>query len=71
MHYGRMRDHATIVREAGAPETVADRRGKSVHTVRSWIQRNRIPAEEWSGFAADGWASLEELASALTRKDAA
>lgn len=66
-----MRDHATIVREAGAVEDVAKARGISPHTVRSWIHRNRIPAEQWAAFAANGWATTDELAFMLSRRAAA
>jgi hypothetical protein len=59
-----MRSHSQIVREAGAPDRVALKRSVSVHTVRSWMQRNSIPAEHWLGFANDGSASLAELAAA-------
>lgn len=67
----RMRDHATIVREAGSAEEVAQARNVSIHTVRSWIARNRIPAEQWAGFALHGWATLEELANTVPGKAAA
>ena len=55
------RTHADIVKEIG-PANIAQRRGLSIHTVRSWIVRDSIPSEHWAAFAADGWASLEELA---------
>lgn len=63
-----MRTHAEIVAGAGRPEDVALRRGVSVHTVRSWMQRDSIPAEHWAGFAGEGLASLEELALAAASK---
>lgn len=63
-----MRTHAQIVTAAGKPEEVAIRRGVSVHTVRSWIQRDSIPAEHWAGFADDGAASLEDLALAAAER---
>jgi hypothetical protein len=63
-----MRTHSDIVAAAGKPEEVALRRGVSVHTVRSWAQRNSIPAEHWAGFAADAVATLEELAIAAAAK---
>lgn len=56
-----MRGHHDIVKAAGI-EAVADATGASIHTVRSWIQRENIPAENWKLFADKGWASLEELA---------
>lgn len=57
-----MTNHRETVRAAGTPEEVATWRGVSVHTVRSWIQRNSIPAEHWLAFAEAGHADLEELA---------
>lgn len=59
-----MRTHAEIVAAAGKPEEVALRRGVSVHTVRSWIQRDSIPADHWAAFAREGHATLDELADA-------
>jgi transposase len=61
MHYRRMRDHSVIVRSAGI-EAVAEATGASIHTVRSWVQRESLPAEHWKLFAERDWASLEELA---------
>jgi hypothetical protein len=59
-----MRDHSEIVRTAGV-EAVADATGASIHTVRSWIQRESIPAEHWKLFAEKEWGSLEELAETI------
>lgn len=59
-----MRDHPEIVRAAGI-EAVAEAAGASIHTVRSWIQRESIPAEHWKLFADHEWASLEELAATV------
>ena len=67
MHIARMRTHSDIVKAAGTAEYVAEMRGVSVHTARSWIARNSIPAEHWAGFAASGWATLEELAAAVAK----
>jgi hypothetical protein len=64
MHYRRMRDHAEIVRTAGI-EAVAEATAASIHTVRSWIQRESIPAEHWKLFADHDWATLEELAATI------
>jgi uncharacterized protein YjcR len=63
-----MRSHSEIVRAAGNTDEVARERGVSVHTVRSWIQRNSIPAEHWAGFASVGAASLEEMASSAAAR---
>lgn len=59
-----MRDHPDIVKEAGI-DAVAEATGASVHTVRSWIQRESIPAEHWKLFADREWATLEELAETV------
>lgn len=63
--------HSDIVKRAGKPEEVALARGVSVHTVRSWIQRNSIPAEQWAWFAREGHATLEELAEAAAKEPTA
>lgn len=63
-----MRTHATILREAGKAEDCAAKRGISIHTFRSWIQRDSIPSEHWQGCVDDGWTTLEELAAAAARK---
>lgn len=59
-----MRSHAQIVSDAGKTEAIAIRLGISVHTVRSWVQRNSIPPAHWAGFAEAGWTTLSELADA-------
>lgn len=69
-----MATHSDIVKRAGKPEEVAEANKVSVHTVRSWIQRDSIPAEQWAWFAREGHATLEELAdiaAARPRKAAA
>lgn len=58
-----MATHSDIVRSAGRPEEVALVCGVSVHTVRSWIQRDSIPADQWATFAERGFADLASLAS--------
>jgi hypothetical protein len=65
-----MRTHSEIVKAVGSPEKVAEHCGVSVHTVRSWIQRDSIPADQWAAFAKDEWATLEELAMAAARRAA-
>ena len=69
MHYRRMRDHPEIVRAAGV-EAVAEATGASIHTVRSWVQRESIPAEHWKLFAYKEWATLEELAETVKPRKA-
>jgi len=66
-----MKTHSDIVRCAGKPEEVASALGVSVHTVRSWIQRDSIPADKWAAFARAGHASLETLAEAAATRSAA
>lgn len=62
--------HADIVRAAGRVEDIASLHGVSVYTVRSWIQRNSIPADKWAAFARAGHASLADLAAAAERRAA-
>lgn len=56
-----MRSHSDIVTTAGVEE-IARLRGVSVHTARSWVQRDGIPAEHWTGIVAAKHATLAELA---------
>lgn len=63
-----MRSHSQIVKEAGSAESVAEKHGVSVHTVRSWIQRNSIPAEHWARFAGDDLDFLNEIAVSAEQK---
>lgn len=63
MHSHRMRTHAEIVSAIGA-ERLAEMRGVSIHTARSWAQRDGIPAEHWAALATAELATLEELAKA-------
>lgn len=58
-----MTHHKDIIRRAGA-DAVKQATGVSIHTVRSWAQRNNIPGEHWKALADAGHASLEELATA-------
>lgn len=62
-----MRTHADIVSAVG-PKAVADRYDLSIHTVRSWIARNKIPDEYWADFADRKDASLPELAAHAAQK---
>jgi hypothetical protein len=59
-----MRTHADIVAAADC-DKIAGLRGASIHTVRSWGQRNSIPAEHWPTFIAEGAATLEELVAGV------
>ena len=67
-----MRTHKDIIQSAGA-QAVIDRAGLAVtiHTVRSWQQRDGIPGEYWAALDAAGIATLSELAHAAAAKRAA
>ena len=69
MHNGGMRSHSEIIREADA-QAVADLTGASIHTVRSWGQRDSIPSEYWAALIAAGHATADELIHAAARKAA-
>lgn len=57
-----MRSHAKIIADAEGPAAVQEIcRAESIHTVRSWAQRNSIPPEHWSALVARGLTTLEEL----------
>lgn len=62
-----MRTHSEIVNAAGA-DRLATLRRVSLHTARSWAQRDSIPAEHWSDIVKADLASLEELADAAALK---
>lgn len=67
-----MTTHADIIKRAGSAEIVASWRGVSVHTVRSWITRDKIPDEHWAAFAEQEHATLKELADySAAKKQAA
>lgn len=58
-----MKTHSQILRDGPKAEAIAETLSVSVHTVRSWMQRDSIPAEHWAAISALGWATLEDLAS--------
>jgi hypothetical protein len=62
-----MRTHSKIAKEAGA-EKLESITGASIHTCRSWVQRNRIPPEYWQALSDEKIASLEELAAGAAAK---
>lgn len=62
-----MRSHADIISSAD-DAAIASARGVSIHTVRSWKQRDSIPAEHWAGIATMRLATLEELATYAASK---
>jgi len=63
-----MTNQATIVKDAGHPQRVAAICSVSPHTVRSWILRDSIPSDQWATFAANGWATLDNLAELAASK---
>jgi hypothetical protein len=68
--YGKMRTHADIINDAGGAAALHDKLGLlgKIHTVRSWGQRDSIPADQWKAIADAGLATLEELAEAAALK---
>lgn len=69
MHNGGMRNHTDIIREAGEAAVVAAT-GAPVNTVRSWAQRDSIPAPQWASLVAAGFCTADELIAAAARKAA-
>lgn len=70
MHNNAMRTHAEIIRTVGE-EAVASLTASSIHTVRSWVQRDSLPARYWSALVEAGHATADELMSAAAAKRAA
>lgn len=64
MHHWCMTTHSEIIRRAGSAQEVARDHGVSIHTVRSWIQRDSIPSDRWASFVRQHKATLKELAEA-------
>jgi len=62
-----MRTHSTILREAGHDQIIA-LTGLKATTVRSWDQRDSIPADVWSALVSAKLATWEELAAPVSRK---
>jgi uncharacterized protein YjcR len=63
-----MKPHAQIVADAGTAEEIALRCGVSVHTVRSWQQRDSIPPDMWAIFVDDGKTTLDELVAGVQQR---
>jgi hypothetical protein len=70
MHNGRMRSHSDIIRDSDT-QAVAELTKASVHTVRSWVQRNSIPSEYWSALIDAGHCTADELIAAAASRRAA
>ena len=64
-----MKQHSDII-PLDRVDEIAAQTGKSIHTVRSWKQRNSIPADVWAEVVAMNLATLEELAHARAAKAA-
>ena len=62
-----MRTHRDILREAGHGQ-IGALTDRPITTVRSWDQRDSIPADMWLTIAEAGLSTLEELATGATRK---
>ena len=58
-----MFSHSQIIDRSGGYRRVAEILGEPVQRVRFWHRRGSIPASIWADFAAQGMASLEELAA--------
>jgi hypothetical protein len=69
MHNSTMRSHSEIIRTSGA-QAIADLTGASIHTVRSWGQRDSIPSEYWSQLIRADHCTADELIDAAARKAA-
>lgn len=66
-----MRDHADILEAAGIEKVQRATGVESVHTIRAWFQRGRIPDVHWKAFADAKLATLTELAAAVAKQAAA
>jgi hypothetical protein len=65
-----MRTHSEVIRVA-TPQVVSDLTGTSIHTVRSWVQRDSIPSEYWAALINADHATADELIGAAAAKRAA
>jgi hypothetical protein len=63
MHNGGMRNHTEIIRQAGEDAVVAAT-GAGINTVRSWAQRDSIPAPQWAALVKAKLCKADELAIA-------
>lgn len=64
-----MRNHTSIVRDAGA-QRIATLTDVSIHTARSWAQRDSIPPEHWAKLIAGNVATADELIAAAAKRAA-
>jgi len=65
-----MRSHTEIIEAVGV-EPLAELTGKSIHTIRSWKQRKRIPVDCWLLLVSEGAAGADELMSGVAQDRAA
>jgi hypothetical protein len=70
MHNSIMRSHSEIIRAAEAQE-ISDLTGASIHTVRSWGQRDSIPSEYWAALISAEVCTARELIDAAAARRAA
>jgi hypothetical protein len=63
-----MRTHSEIIGAADC-DRLAELRGVSVHTVRSWGQRNSIPAEHWPALVEAEVTTLPELIAGVKPRE--
>jgi hypothetical protein len=70
MHNSTMRNHATIVKDVG-PGELAELTGAPITTVRSWAQRDSIPADHWLVLVSEGHCTADELMLGAARDKAA
>lgn len=67
MHKGVMRTHSDIIRTVG-PAKIAALVDRPILTVRSWVQRNSLPAENWQALIDAGHCTADELIAAAAAK---
>jgi hypothetical protein len=70
MHNDAMRSHSEIIRAAEA-QKISDLTGASIHTVRSWGQRDSIPSEYWAALIGARLCTADELIDAAASRRAA
>jgi hypothetical protein len=69
MHNGAMRTHTEIIRKAGE-EAVKAATQAPINTVRSWAQRDSIPAPQWAAMVDAGFCTADELIAAAAKRAA-
>lgn len=64
-----MRSHSQIIRSVGEA-AIADLTGAPVFTVRSWLQRDSIPAKHWALLVNERHCTADELMASAARRAA-